>query len=177
ALLTPEFKMLGITAGKWTPAVVISRFNGLLGNIGQELNMAQAIRTISVEAVKQIEYFQPANPKLEMDPALDASLFNRDILGLYNAFRTPIRFTPDELVAEYRGKPDPQLLALLDESAAGPSAVDLSQRKEDIGSNNWVVSGKKTASGFPLVMGDPHRVQEAPSLRYWVQLSAPGWDV
>ena len=33
ALLNPEFKMLGITPGKWTPAVVVSRFNGLLGNI------------------------------------------------------------------------------------------------------------------------------------------------
>jgi penicillin G amidase len=32
-LLTPEFKMLGIKPGKWTPAVVISRFNGLLGNL------------------------------------------------------------------------------------------------------------------------------------------------
>jgi len=29
ALLTPEFKMLGITPGRWTPPVVISRFNGL----------------------------------------------------------------------------------------------------------------------------------------------------
>jgi penicillin amidase len=26
-------------------------------------------------------------------------------------------------------------------------------------------------------MNDPHRVQETPSLRYWVQLVAPGWDV
>src|SRR5579871_2445303 len=31
-LLTPEFKMLGIAPGKWTPAVVVSRFNGLLDN-------------------------------------------------------------------------------------------------------------------------------------------------
>src|ERR1700722_9176325 len=138
-LLTQEFKMLGITAGKWTPAVVISRFNGLLGNIGQELNMAQEIWTIGVAGVKQIEYFQPADPKLEMDPAIDASLLTRDILGLYSAFRSPIRFTPEELVATYRGKSDPTLLALLDESSAGPSAVDLSQRKEDNGSNNWVV--------------------------------------
>lgn len=30
ALLTPEFKMLGIRPGRWTPAVVVSRFNGLL---------------------------------------------------------------------------------------------------------------------------------------------------
>ena len=37
-LLSPEFKMLGIKPGKWTPAVVISRFNGLLANVTQELN-------------------------------------------------------------------------------------------------------------------------------------------
>ena len=46
-LLTPEFKMLGITPGKWTPAVVVSRFNGLLGNIDQEMNFALAVRTIT----------------------------------------------------------------------------------------------------------------------------------
>src|SRR5579863_5416723 len=48
ALLTPEFKMLGITPAKWTPAVVVSRFNGLLGNIDQEMNFALAVRTIGV---------------------------------------------------------------------------------------------------------------------------------
>src|SRR5579863_4055154 len=36
-LLTPEFKMLGIRPGRWTPAVVVSRFNGLLGRADQEL--------------------------------------------------------------------------------------------------------------------------------------------
>ena len=32
-------------------------------------------------------------------------------------------------------------------------------------------------SGYPLLVNDPHRVQEAPSLRYWVHLNAPGWNV
>ena len=58
-----------------------------------------------------------------------------------------------------------------------PSALELSQRREDIGSNNWVVSGKLTQSGYPLMMNDPHRNQGAPSLRYWVHLVAPGWNV
>src|SRR5262249_12815691 len=40
SLLPVDFKMLGIQPGRWTPAVVISRFNGLLGNIEQELDMA-----------------------------------------------------------------------------------------------------------------------------------------
>jgi penicillin G amidase len=179
ALLTPEFKMLGIKPGNWTPAVVISRFNGLLGNVNQELNMALAIRAIGVERAKDLDYFQPDNPNLQLDAAIDASLLSRDVLGLYSAFRTPLRFTADDLVAEYRNnsKDLDQRLAQLDESADYPSAVDLSQRREDIGSNNWVVGGKLTATGYPLMMNDPHRVQEVPSLRYWVHLVAPGWNV
>src|SRR5579872_5627987 len=59
ALLTPEFKMLGITPGKWTPAVVVSRFNGLLGNIGEELNIGMAVHAIGAQKVKDILYFQP----------------------------------------------------------------------------------------------------------------------
>ncbi len=173
ALLTPEFKMLGLQSGKWTSAVVITRFNGLLANVNQELNMALAVRSLGVAKVQDLYHFQPAGPKLEMDPAIDASLLSKSILALYNAFREPIKFTPAELVAQYR---DPNPLTEL-ARALSPSAIDLSARQQDIGSNNWVVSGKLTASGFPMMMNDPHRVQEAPSLRYWVHLVAPGWNV
>jgi penicillin amidase len=174
-LLTPEFKMLGIKPGKWTPAVVITRFNGLLGNIDQELDVALAIRAIGVEKVKDLSYFQPANPKLEMDPAIDASLLSKEILELYHAFREPIRFPKDEPIVAYRS--DSKVLAQLNQAVETLSAVDLSQRQEDIGSNNWVVSGMLTESGYPLMANDPHRVQETPSLRYWVHLVAPGWNV
>lgn len=172
ALLTPEFRMLGIKPGRWTPEVVISRFNGLLSNVSQELNMALAVRTLGAAKVKDFYHFQPANPKLEIDPAIDAALLSKKILTVYNAFRQPIRFTPDEVAPEDRGSAGPPL-ALAD----GPSAMDLSARLQDIGSNNWVVSGKLSSSGFPMMVNDPHRVQEAPSLRYWVHLVAPGWNV
>ena len=42
------------------------------------------------------------------------------------------------------------------------------------GSNNWVVSGMLTASGFPILSNDPHRAILLPSLRYFVHLDAPG---
>jgi penicillin amidase len=175
ALLTPEFKMLGLQPGNWTPAVVISRFNGLAGNLYEEMDLALAIRSVGIERVKDLYHFQPDNPKLEMDPAIDTSLLSKNILDLYSAFREPIRFTPDELIAGYRN--DSALLAGINREISLPAALDLSTRREDIGSNNWVVSGKLTASGFPMMMNDPHRLQEAPSLRYWVHLVAPGWNV
>ena len=47
----------------------------------------------------------------------------------------------------------------------------------DIGSNNWVVAGSRTQSTYPIMANDPHRTIAAPSLRYWVHLVAPGWNV
>ncbi|MEK7241001.1 MAG: penicillin acylase family protein, partial [Gemmatimonadota bacterium] len=45
------------------------------------------------------------------------------------------------------------------------------------GSNNWVVSGARTASGKPLLANDPHRTVQNPALRYLTHLVGPGWNV
>jgi penicillin amidase len=44
-------------------------------------------------------------------------------------------------------------------------------------SNNWVVSGKRTYSGKPLLANDPHLPASAPSIWYITHLSAPGLHV
>ena len=41
-------------------------------------------------------------------------------------------------------------------------------------SNNWVVSGKRTTSGKPLLANDPHLAPSAPPIWHMVHLSAPG---
>jgi penicillin amidase len=43
----------------------------------------------------------------------------------------------------------------------------------DNGSNNWAVSGKKTASGYPILCNDPHLELNLPSIWYEVQLHCP----
>lgn len=43
-------------------------------------------------------------------------------------------------------------------------------RGNDIGSNNWVVSGDKTASGLPLLADDPHLGIQMPSIWYEIGL-------
>lgn len=63
-----------------------------------------------------------------------------------------------------------------------PSISDLSCTPNDFfsglnGSNNWVLTGSKTFSGKPLLANDPHRALELPSLRTWVHLVGPGWNV
>jgi penicillin amidase len=66
----------------------------------------------------------------------------------------------------------------IDAGSLGAAAVDATvpfRRLE--GSNNWVVSGAKTASGKPLLANDPHRSVALPSLRYLTHLVGPGWNV
>src|SRR3546814_20824140 len=46
-----------------------------------------------------------------------------------------------------------------------------------IGSNNWAISGSKTASGYPILANDPHLNLTLPSLWYQVQLTGPGVNV
>lgn len=45
------------------------------------------------------------------------------------------------------------------------------------GSNNWAVSGTRTASGRPLVAGDPHRVLDMPSMYLQCHLACEDFDV
>ncbi len=47
----------------------------------------------------------------------------------------------------------------------------------DVGSNNWVVAGERTASGKPLLANDPHLGFATPALWYLAHLNAPGLDV
>ena len=189
SLLPIEFELLGIRPRPWTPEVVISRHQGLLGNIGAELNYGRAVAAVGADAVKRVANFHPGDPDISLDPAIDGNLLSQDILGLYNAFRGSVRFRPEHLVPEHRG--DAEAFARLEAALAGMRGGGAADRQdapnwhdpvawpdyESLGSNNWVVSGRLSESGHPLMANDPHRAQSSPSLRYWVHLVAPGWNV
>lgn len=69
---------------------------------------------------------------------------------------------------------NPELLKGL---VGGDVRIEFPSRTASVGSNNWTISGKLTATGKPILANDPHRVIALPSLRYIVHLVAPGWDV
>lgn len=170
-----EFKLLKTKPQPWTPAVVISRHQGLLGNIGLELETARQVAKVGVEKTKEINFFHPRDPHLEIDPKIDQSLLKDDILSLYEAYRRPVRFQPEDLIAAVRNSAEGyEDLALLQEQA---DEIERANDLSEFGSNNWVVSGDLTASGYPMMANDPHRTQAVPSLRYMAHLVGPGWDV
>jgi penicillin amidase len=55
--------------------------------------------------------------------------------------------------------------------------VPIYAAEEGLGSNNWVVSGAKSATGKPLLANDPHLGLTAPAVWYFAHLTAPGVDV
>ncbi|MBI4729809.1 MAG: penicillin acylase family protein [Acidobacteria bacterium] len=44
------------------------------------------------------------------------------------------------------------------------------------GSNNWAVHGSRTASGKPLLAGDPHRMLEVPNVYCQIHIACPAFD-
>ena len=190
ATLPLEFKMLGITPGKWTPEVVISRHQALTSNVPNEVTHVRAIGALgSGDKLKELLWLQGGDPPLTLDPLIDPVTFPADVLKYYNAFRDPIEFQPEDVAAAYRSQSRPAVAApAVDGADAAASTIARARLAAaavipsrivdlDIGSNNWVVSGTRTQSSMPLLANDPHRVIEAPSLRYWVHLVAPGWNV
>ena len=166
-LLPIEFKALGIKPDLWTNEVVISRHQGLLGNIGQELNIGRAVSLIGEEKVKELMWFHPKEPSLKLDEKITYDDLNQDILRLYNAYRRPIKFKSHYVLDKYRAK----------DKIADNNESNLISDTYSIGSNNWALSGDKSFNGYPLLANDPHRSLLNPSLRYMAHLVAPGWNV
>ncbi len=148
SLLPFEFAALGIEPGLWTPEVVISRHNGIRSNAEQELSIGRALAQVDAQKIKELLWFHPGDPDLSLDPSIDPNWLAADLLKPYLALGEDIPFED------------------LFESEEMPE-----------GSNNWIISGARTQSGFPILANDPHRRIALPSLRYMVHLKAPGWNV
>jgi len=92
-----------------------------------------------------------------------------------------------QLLPPYPGDAPPEIAELkafygaLEQSAPKLAELGLpdfaSQPVEGLGSNNWVVSGARTASGKPLLANDPHLGLTAPVVWYFAHLHAPGLNV
>ncbi len=61
----------------------------------------------------------------------------------------------------------------LKSSMAAPAGTGMPAPDKNNGSNNWAVSGSKTASGRPILANDPHLGLNLPSLWYEMQITTP----
>lgn len=152
-LLPVEFRELGYEPAFWERADVARiRSHGLFYNVRDEVSRARTLRDMPREVEELRRRREPAR-ELTIPEGLDLERIPDDVLKVYDlATSAPVFGLPTPL--------DPQGDVLPE------------------GSNNWVLSGSRTASGRPLLANDPHRAAAAlPGLRYIAHLSAPGFDV
>jgi len=125
----------------------------------------------------------PASP-LERASRNSTGPVFQDGRGLATRYQAvpPAACSPHSAEAQFRREPrgqesesnvgDPlfglsELRTLLAKRDSGPG-------DEVLGSNNWVVSGRRTTGGKPILANDPHLPHGVPSIWYMTHLQAPG---
>jgi len=150
-VLPPEFWLTGARPEPWTPTDSASWIKMMAWDLGanwrSELLRMRLAKTLPLARIHEFIAPYPGEP-----PPVIA-----DLKSLYGALERE-----DVQLAE-----DPaRLLAL----APG-------EPPDGIGSNSWVVSGSRSASGKPLLANDPHLGLTAPPVWYFAHLSTPDANV
>ncbi len=173
--LPVEFKLTGVEPGRWTVETVVRRWTALSfpsarAHATDEIRLALDVARLGAAEANRRRAPDPWDD-LVVPEGLDVSLITTEMLDSMRAGDSdplvPGRLPPLDIVEHYR------------HLVSGPPAV--ARRSFDpffeVGSNNWVVSGALSPTGLPMLANDPHRRLENPSLRYYVHLNAPGWNV
>jgi penicillin amidase len=148
-LLPAEFGALGYRPTRWQPEDVLRiRAHGRYRNAASEVQRALVVHALGPRADAGRIRLEP-DTELTVAAGLDLSLITPGLLRDYELATSPVDF-----------------------AAASPPAAPAAA-----GSNNWVISGERTATGRPILASDPHRTLSVPSLRYLVHVSGPGFDV
>jgi penicillin amidase len=171
--LPVEFKLTGLRPEPWTAKTLTLRWaqlgiDSVRGHGISEIQLALNAKNLGVKEANRRAAPDPWDD-LTVPQGLDLNLFTDQLLaaarkGDGNPFE-PGNLPSPTIVEPYRALV-PKLQARL-----APELQDMD------GSNNWVISGALSPTGVPILSNDPHRTIEMPSLRYFVHLNAPGWNV
>jgi penicillin amidase len=157
--MPPEFQILSYSFRPWTPTdtlVVVKIFFEALSDTWRLDLMRQALSALPAE--KRADLLPEISP-------LDVVVVGKDTQSRAESARVrPYPLSTEALAS----------LAHNQQIAAAALARIGLDTDALAASNNWVVSGKRTVSGKPLLSNDPHLRATAPSIWHMVHLSAPG---
>jgi penicillin G amidase len=160
--LPPEFQILQYKPKPWTPAdslIVVKLFFEALSSTWRIDVMREALAGLPAEKL--------AGLTPETSPY--------DVLVVGKDTKKRMAWIPQPSTS-FAPVTNETILALArDEEIAANALWRVGLYAEGLAaSNNWVVSGKRTATGKPLLANDPHLSPNAPSIWHMVHLSAPG---
>jgi len=158
--LPPEFKLTATLPDAWKAEDVVRiRSHALVSNLTSEVARARVACAAGIEADRLRRKLEPAHTTVVPD-GLDPCDVTDDVLKDYKLATEAVSFTTLILKGAANARP----IRFADGDAKAPEE----------GSNNWVIAPARTTTGRAILANDPHRQLGVPSLRYIVQLSAPG---
>ncbi len=160
-----EFKLTASQPEAWSPEDVLRiRSHALVSNVTSEVARAHVVCAGGLAADRLRRKLEPAHTTV-VPAGLDPCVVPEDVLKDYLLATATLNL---EALATggRKAEADPQT-----KLAEAMSAYEAE------GSNNWVISPSRTATGRPILANDPHRPVGVPSLRYIAHLSAPGLDI
>jgi len=131
----------------WHPIAVMRRLGLLMGSVWFKLWRAAALPVVGAKQIGKLRYEDGGGDLLIIPPGAEEQRWNASLAALA-----------------------PAIAALLE--AVGPDAADATGG----GSNNWALSAARSATGRPLLAGDPHRVFEIPSMYAQAHLACDDFD-
>ncbi|MGL4629880.1 MAG: penicillin acylase family protein [Leadbetterella sp.] len=93
----------------------------------------------------------------------------------YPAHESPI--IPSGSVFTTKGKMPPSPDVVTSSFNGNLQTIQIPSINPNTGSNNWAISGSKSATGMPILANDPHQPVTLPSMWYQMQLFCPGMNV
>jgi len=160
--LPVEFKLTKSQPEDWKPEDILRiRSHALVSNVTSEVARARTVCAGGLEADTLRRRLEPDH-KVTVPAGLDPCSVPANVLADYVLATEPVSFTP--LTKTAAAEPPKQLAQVIDERSAE-------------GSNNWTISAARSATGRPVLAGDPHRPVGVPSLRYLAHLDAPGLTI
>ena len=158
-----EFAATGSAPERWSgDDVVRIRSHALVSNVAEEVERARLLCHGGAGFVSLQHKIEPAH-ETAVPAGLDPCSIPADVLDTYLLGTKGVSFEAPALA-------DAQL-----PGAVWAGSVDRANDQE--GSNNWVVDAAHSATGRPILANDPHRAHGVPSLRYVVDLAAPGLHI
>lgn len=160
--LPVEFRLTGSQPEDWQAEDVLRiRSHALVSNVTSEVARARTVCAGGVEADVLRRKLEPAH-KLVVPKGLDPCDVPAEVLADYVLATEGVSF-----------KAGGRELAAVDAKAL----TDVIAERSAEGSNNWTISAARSATGRPILAGDPHRPVTVPSLRYIAHLDAPGLSI
>jgi penicillin amidase len=171
--LPPEFRILGYKPAPWSGVDSMSVATMMVDMLDTQWDVKQAREEIGAKL---------NNPKLESQLYPVGSWRDRpptgEVIDLTQPQPAPSSTDEDEdddRTRAYRRLPpsvEPLNIAQLRSELGLPNCDNCA-----LGSNNWVISGKHTASGKPLLANDMHLSLTEPNIWFMADLEAPGYHV